>query len=517
MTVEESNENVQVKFHPSSLVWIASIISWTSTLNYGIVIGYHAASIDSLKEWTQVRVDNSTGNQTSEVISGSIDWNEGDYESWFASIVAIGSMFGSLASGPVLAILGPKRTVTVSHIPFLIGWIMIIFGTSIPVLIIGRFLSGFSVGFCNGPVAIYTMEISTPEIRGILGISSSTVGDFGILLAALLAFELRYDHVAIISAIISILGPTIMLFMPESPVFLYSKYTRTQSHEDWEAVTSSLSKLRKSGSNISREIESIENTASNRVKQKLWLSLNEVKQVKVYKPMAMALGLSFLQQCTGVNAVLFYNHYIFKESGYELPVSIVVILTGLVMTSFCFIGSLIIDRFGRKKLLLYTGIILLISLLTLSLYFQFKPSDDDTVHLNSTYLVNGKLYENDTLYGNDKSHSSEYGSKYGIIALLSMLTFMGVFMIAFGPVPWLMVPEMSPYFARPFITASSVSVNRLIVFIITQYFISLTQIIGFHGCFYLFAVNTFLSLIFIKFFLPETKGKTMEELDKLFD
>lgn len=480
--MDEGETIKNTKFLPSLLVWFASFVSWTSILNYGIVIGFQAASIDSLKRWTQFN------NETS---FGSIDWDKG-HESLFASIVAIGSIFGSLASGTILAVLGPKRTVIASHLPFLIGWLMIIFGTSITALIVGRFLSGFAVGFCNGPVAIYTMEISTPEIRGILGISSSTLGDSGILIAALLAYKLRYDHVAMVSATISIVASLLMLAMPESPIFLFSKYTENQESVNRKKVIDSLIRLRKCDSNIEAEMESIENTSSNKVKQKLWLSLKEIKQARVYKPMILAFGLSFLQQCTGVNAVLFYNDYIFKESGYDLPISVIVILTGFVMTFFCFVGSLIIDKFGRKNLLLYTGIILLMSLVVLSLYFQFKP------HSNQAAI-------------------EAYGARYGLIALLSMLTFMGVFMIAFGPVPWLMVPEMSPYFARAFITSSSVSINRLIVFIITQYFMELTQLIGFHGCFYLFSFNTFLSIIFIKFFLPETKGKTMEELDHLFD
>ena len=530
---DSTNPNLEAIIKASWTVWLASFVALANAISFGMVIGFNSASIDSLIDETKIVRNNQTG----EIISGTIDWTDG-YQSLFASIVALGSLFGSLGAGPIMTLIGPKYSVISCHLPFLIGWVLVLDGSTITGLIIGRFLNGFSVGLASGAVPIYCIEISTPKIRGVLGASFQLLTSVGVLIVAILAYFMRYDHVSWIAVGISIIGPAVMLFMPESPAFIYNrarnrKCVGTLSAPDlvqeavpptsvpvdsvlgasilvdfvqvdpvekgFSELTSAqrlqilktLKRLRTSSSDINYEFQTICSSASAKIKQRLWLGWSELRKKKVYKPLFLSLGLSFMQQCCGVNAVLFFNHKIFAESGVKLATNVIVILTGLVFTIFGIIGNLLVDRFGRKPLLFYTGIILMVALLILATYFQFKPSEDQAI--------------------------IEYGSKYGLVALISMLSFMGTFMVAFGPITWMMVPEMTPYFARTFVTAIAVGINRLIVFLITEYFTEMSNLIGFNGVFYLFAGITFLSVLFIKFLLPETKGKTMEELDQLFD
>lgn len=523
---ESTNQNLEPIIKASWTVWLASLVALANAISFGMVIGFNSASIDSLINETKIIRNNRTG----EIISGTIDWTDG-YQSLFASIVALGSLFGSLGAGPIMTLIGPKYSVIVCHLPFLIGWVLVLDGSTITGLIIGRFLNGFSVGLASGAVPIYCIEISTPNIRGVLGASFQLLTSVGVLIVAILAYFIRYDHVSWVAVGISVIGPAVMLFMPESPAFIYNRAKNKKCvgtlsspqesslpvhsvlgasvlvdslqtdpvEKGFSELTSAqrlqilktLKRLRTSSSDINYEFQTICSSASAKMKQRLWLSWSELRKKKVYKPLFLSLGLSFMQQCCGVNAVLFFNHKIFAESGVKLATNVIVILTGFVFTIFGIIGNLLVDRFGRKPLLFYTGIILMIALLILATYFQFKPSEDQSV--------------------------IEYGSKYGLVALISMLSFMGTFMVAFGPITWMMVPEMTPYFARTFVTAIAVGINRLIVFLITEYFTEMSHLIGFNGVFYLFSAITFLSVLFIKFLLPETKGKTMEELDQLFD
>lgn len=471
---------------PSVTVWLASLAALMNAASVGLCIGFQAAGFDDLKY--------STGNYTNKTekgedffIDGQMDWGT-ENASWFAAIVSIGALFGALTAGPVLTKLGPKLSVIASNVPYLICWIMVIFGENVTTLVIGRFLGGLSIGFSSGAVPVYCIEISTPSIRGTLGAAFQLFCNVGVLLAALIGYGLHYKELCAISALACIVGPIVLFFMPESPIFLYGKYGAIDSKP---LILNALRRLRTPDSNLESEFRQIALARSLSGAQKLILGFNELRDPKVYKPLLISLALMLSQQLSGVNAVIFFQLDIFKETGSSLDPKIVAIITGLGLTISCLIGSVVVDKVGRKTFLFYTGIGLLITLMTLALYFQFKPTD--------------------------KLLADEYGSKYGMVALIGMEGFLFIFSLALGPIPWMMVPEMTPYSARTFITAVAVGFNWFLVFIITKNFAKLSLAIGSNGAFYLFSSFVVVALVFIRFILRETKGLTNEQLEKLFD
>lgn len=114
------------------------------------------------------------------------------------------------------------------------------------------------------------------------------------------------------------------------------------------------------------------------------------------------------------------------------------------------------------------------------------------------------------------AHGASFAANYGWMALIALIGFLSFFSIGAGPIPWMMIPEMTPYKARPFVTSLATCVSWSIVFVVTKYFTGLTIAIGVDGAFYFLAGCSLLMVLFVAIFLPETKGRSFEELERLF-
>lgn len=140
---------------PSLFLWAAASTALLHAMSAGLVIGFYGASIDSMQNSTQLT---------------TIDFNASNL-SWIASVFAIGSLVGSLIAGPCLTKLGPRLSLMINSLPYLIGWVLIVFGQELWLILIGRLIGGFSIGFSSGAVPVYVLEISTQGLRGMLGTS----------------------------------------------------------------------------------------------------------------------------------------------------------------------------------------------------------------------------------------------------------------------------------------------------------------------------------------------------------
>lgn len=144
-----------IRSKPSILLWLSASVALLHGLSAGLFIGYPSAAIDSMASSPQLQ---------------HIDWSDAN-RAWVTSIFALGACLGSLVAGPALSNLGPRRAILINSVPFLTGWILAFFSTSLPLILIGRVIGGFSIGFSSGVVPVYVLEISTESLRGKLGIS----------------------------------------------------------------------------------------------------------------------------------------------------------------------------------------------------------------------------------------------------------------------------------------------------------------------------------------------------------
>ncbi|KAI1299238.1 Facilitated trehalose transporter Tret1 [Halotydeus destructor] len=188
---------------PSCFLFFAAFVALLNAVSFGLVAGYYSASIESMR--------NSSFNH--------VDWDE-DKSSWIAAAQPIGALVGGLVGGPFMSLVGPKKALIYSNVPYATGWALIVFGVQFVDIMVGRTLGGFAVGLSCGIVPCYCVEISTQEIRGLLGMFFQLFVNGGIFIAWSAGKWLDYRWLGSMSGGVAILMPLLMIWCPESPVYL---------------------------------------------------------------------------------------------------------------------------------------------------------------------------------------------------------------------------------------------------------------------------------------------------------
>lgn len=198
----------------------------------------------------------------------------------------------------------------------------------------------------------------------------------------------------------------------------------------------------------------------------------------------IGLGLMLFQQFSGINAVIFYTNDIFQSAGSNIPAVIATIIVGVVQTIATYISSILVDKAGRRILLLQSCVIMGICLIVLGVYFKMQFDGYQVASL-------------------------------GWLPLLCMVLFIISFSMGLGPIPWMMMAELYPVEFRGGATGFTVIVNWVLVFIVTLCFPIMKTAIGIYSCFWFFTVFMLLCVFFVFFLIPETKGKTVSQIQAI--
>ena len=220
--------------------------------------------------------------------------------------------------------------------------------------------------------------------------------------------------------------------------------------------------------------------------------LNSTKWTDFFQPglmkaLGIGLALMFFQQFTGINAVIFYTKFIFKTAGSTIDSNWSTIIVGLVNIGATFIANALIDKLGRRMLLFISNTLVLVTLLIIATFFYLK-----------------------------KEYGDEYVLTFGWVPLVGFMVYVVGFSIGFGPIPWLMMGEIYPSKIRSAAASITTAFNWFSSFIVAKTFQDLIDAAGPHGTFYIYACIMVISFVFIFFFVPETKGKSLEEIEEYF-
>jgi len=263
--------------------------------------------------------------------------------------------------------------------------------------------------------------------------------------------------------------------VPETPRYLISKGKGVEAR-------SALQWLRGPGIDISYELADME--TANVLNKKNKFKFKELFSMAYFKPLAISMGLMFAQQFSGINAVMFYSVTIFRDAGSSIDSNICTIILGIVNIMATIFSNTFIDRLGRKILLYISSVGMIISLSVLGTYFYYKDMAP--------------------------------GTTPGWIPLIALVVYVVSFSIGFGPIPWLMMGEIFPSRIRGPAASFSTAFNWACTFIVTKTFMNLQDSITTHGVFWLFSVIIFLFVFFIIFFVPETRGLSLEDIEQLY-
>lgn len=405
-------------------------------------------------------------------------------EAWIGSLMPFSAIIGALLSGVSIDKLGRRITVSGTALPFLVSYILIAAATHVYTIYLARVIAGVAVGMLSSVMPVYLGETVHARVRGTLGLFPTTIGNSGILLCFLFGSYLNWNCLALSAIIFPILFATLMWFTPESPHWYIAK------GRDLEAQ-SSLQWLR-GGNKITAELA--QQTTQELIDLKAYVNNTKCQQIsatallkrKNLRPLIISLTLMYFQQLSGINAVIFYSNSIFKASGSSIDSNLSSVVIAIVNLVATLLANFLIDRVGRKKLLYVSSVTMAINLIFIGGYFYLQSLGP----------------------GHTKTVIS-----LSFVPLMSLILFTLAFSLGWGPIPWLFLGEGLPSQTRGMIGSIAATFNWACAFAVTQSFNSLVDLLGTHVVFWIFSANVIVSALVVYFCLPETKGRTLEDIE----
>ncbi|XP_070043479.1 sugar transporter ERD6-like 8 isoform X3 [Nicotiana tomentosiformis] len=350
------------------------------------------------------------------------------------------------------------------------GWLAIYLAKEPMVLYLGRVLSGYSIGIISYVVPMFVGEISPNKLRGALSSTNQLSIVIGLSAVYVIGAFVGWRILALLGVVpcgLLFLG---LFFIPESPRWL----AMNGEEEEFEAA---LRKLRGKHADISYERSTIQEylTILQTLPKVTFVNLFDRSN---YRAVIISVGLMAFQQFVGINGIVFYSTEIFKSAGFN-P-SLGTILFGILQVGVTAGGALLIDRTGRRPLLMMSASGLLLGNLLIAFSFFFKA--------HSVAL---------TLVPN--------------LAILGVLVYIAFFSIGMGAGPWLIMSEVFPLHVKG-LGGGLVTLMNWFGSWVISYTFNFLMLWSSHGTFFLYAFVCLLATIFIYKMIPETKGRRLEEI-----
>ena len=395
-------------------------------------------------------------------------------QGFLVSSVLIGAVIGAATNGVLADIFGRKKIILATAVIFILGSIMCAFAPNIYILILSRIFVGFAVGIVNFVVPLYLSEISPKSLRGTLVSLYQWAITAGILFSyfinaifAQAVYSWRWMLFAgVIPGLILFIG---MCFMSDTPRWLVSKKREDEAKLVFNKIEPDL--------DAQEEINEIKSTIESEQKDvhfrfKKWMIM----------PFVVGIGIMFAQICTGINTIIYYAPTIFKTAGFDSNLTAIYATTGIGVVNFVMtiVAVFFTDKIGRKPLLYFglTGVML------------------------SLFALSGSFALADLL-----------GENLKWLAVGSLITYIICFAMSLGPIGWILVSEVFPLKIRGIAMSICTVSNFAFNFFVVASFPILLHRIGGAWTFAIFGIVSIICIIFVYFFVPETKGISLEQIE----
>ncbi|XP_020267687.1 LOW QUALITY PROTEIN: sugar transporter ERD6-like 6 [Asparagus officinalis] len=397
----------------------------------------------------------------------------------FGSLSNVGAMVGALQAGSLLSSIGRKGSLMIAAIPNIIGWLAISFANDSSFLYMGRLLEGFGVGVISYTVPVYIAEIAPQNMRGGLGSVNQLSVTIGIMLAYIFGMFLPWRMLSIAGTLPCIILIPGLFFIPESPRWL----AKMGMMEDFEA---SLQVLRGFDTDITVEVNEIKRSVQSGTRRTT-IRFTDLKQRRYSVPLMIGIGLLVLQQLSGINGILFYANNMFKAAGVTNSQAATCGL-GAIQVIATGVTTWLLDRAGRRLLLIISSAGMTISLLIVAVAFYLK----DAV-----------------------SHDSKFNFILSVLSLVGLVAYVISFSLGIGAIPWIIMSEILPVNIKSLAGSVATLANWLTSWVITMT-ANLLLSWSSGGTFTIYTVVSAFTLVFVIFWVPETKGRTLEEIQWSF-
>jgi MFS family permease len=457
---------------------------------------------------------------------------------WAVSCLGWGALGGNSLAGFLSDAYGRKKILMLTAVLFMVSALLSAFTTNFTVFVVSRILGGVAVGGAILIAPIYIAEIAPSELRGglvsfnqlmiVIGISASFFSNYFLLNVG----ENCWRWMLGVEAIPAALYFVLLFFVPESPRWLFTRGREQLASDIFAKVGGT--------THAAEELRSIRENAAT---QETGLGARALLSRRMRFVILIALAIAFFQQITGINAVFYYLPTIFTQAGGGTNAAFKqAVIVGLVNLGMTFVAIKFIDRLGRKPLLIIGTAGMAISLLTCGAAFHasnYQLTEKSFPALRASQVPEEVIQELQKVehnrFATDREFLADLDSKLGsarltpfhdalataslninaAVVLYAIIGFVASFAISLGPVMWVLLSEIFPNAYR----GAAISVvgfwNSVVSAVVTMIFPWELSHLGASGTFFGYGVMALASLVFVVLAIPETKGKSLEQLEHI--
>lgn len=440
-------------------VYLAAVAGNLGMLSIGQFFGWASPSLPLLLQ----------GNYTEYPIHLTME-----EASWVASLLTLGGAIGPIACALIVNIIGRKNTMLFTAVPSIISWLMIIFATSPWELYVSRLISGLAVSIAYSATPMYLGEISPPDIRGILASMLTVAAKIGTSIEYIIGPFLSVKNLCFVSLVWPCLFVVSFIWLPESPYHLIRRGAR-------QNAIKSLIELR-GKEDVYKEMDSIERFVKADMTNKI--SFREILCVPGNRRAIIILFcLAAFQQMSGSQAVVQYAEIIFDEANANMDGKHLTMILGAVQVVFTIVSMIIIDRIGRKPLLIFSSIGSACSTAMVAAYFNLQHNRVDT-------------------------------SELGWLAASGVIMYIIMYSLGMASLFFTFGSELLATNVKALGSTIAICTVNLWGFAVTKLYTVIAENYGTHVPFWIFTASSFACALFTFFYVPETKGKTLEQIQQ---
>jgi len=391
------------------------------------------------------------------------------------AIALAGAAVGAAMAGHLSDRVGRRRVILGAGLMFIAGALISAVAPNVIVLLIGRFLVGLAIGVTSMLAPLYLAEISPARERGAIVSLNQLCITGGILVSYLVGFALAsaaggWRWMLALGALPGVILSAGMLFLPESPRWL-------AGHGRMRDAETVLHHLR-GAADVSGELNTLRTDLAREGRQ--LASASELLAPRLRRPLVIGIGLAMFQQITGINTVIYFAPTIFQSAGLSSAATSILATAGVgaVNVIMTIVSIRLIDRLGRRQLLFWSLGGMAVTLFVLGGAFHVG--------------VSGQL---------------------AWVAVASVAAYVGFFAIGLGPIFWLLIAEIFPLALRGRAMSLATVANWVFNLIVAATFLNLVGALGSAGAFLVYAILSVAALIFIALVVPETKGRSLEQIE----
>ncbi|CAH1174136.1 unnamed protein product [Phaedon cochleariae] len=392
--------------------------------------------------------------------------------SWISSLVLLGATIGPTIFTLLSDVIGRKNTLLSMGVPLCLSYILMASVRRAEAFYVARFLLGLPLGGAFAVFTMYVGEIASKNNRGSMSSIMSCIVNLGFLFPYVIGPWIAVTTFNIILAVMPLgfLG-LFFLFGEETAHFWMVK------GEEAKAMAV-LKRIRPSGEDVEKEMLDIKQKIQE---QSGGTVLDVMRSMSFIRSFLVAVGLLIFQPFTGICAVLMYGQTIFYMTGSTLEPAICAIILGLVQFFSSLSTPVLADKLGRRTMLMASAAGMAVFEIPLGVYCYFSEHGADL-------------------------------SSWSFFPIVALTLFLLSYNNGFGPLPWVILGEVFPTRVKTIAFSIITTINWGMGFFITKYFTYFVDQIGLGGAFWVFGLCSFSAILFVYFFLFETRGKTLEEI-----